>query len=159
MHIQTFLFTVPTLNLEAGQSHTHFRSVLVCGCVCVCVSVSVGVAFVCCTESKAITTEGTMGGGALGRLGWRARARARGPSYYAMYCLCNENVYGFCIIPARLRRRSEVSPDFAAPPPSRSVCFLFAFCYFFSFAHKLCFLVFMEVDRIELIVFFIVRKS
>ena len=43
--------------------------------MCVCVSVSVGVAFVCCTESKAITTEGTMGGGALGRLGWRARAR------------------------------------------------------------------------------------
>ena len=90
MHIQTFLFTVPTLNLEAGQSHTHFRSVLVSGCVCV--SVSVGVAFVCCTESKAISTKGTMGGG-----GTRAArlARARGPSYYAMYCVCNENVHVF----------------------------------------------------------------
>ena len=73
MHIQTFLFTVPTLNLEAGQSHTHFRSVLVSGCVCV--SVSVGVAFVCCTESKAITTEGTMGGGGT-RAARLARARA-----------------------------------------------------------------------------------
>ena len=91
IHIQTFLFTVPTLNLEAGQSHTHFRSVLVSGCVCV--SVSVGVAFVCCTESKAISTKGTMCGG--GHQGGSAGARARGPSYYAMYCLCNENVYVF----------------------------------------------------------------
>ena len=60
-----------------------------CVCVCLCW---------CCIcvlhriKSNHHRGDNGWGGTRAARL---ARARARGPSYYAMYCLCNENVYVF----------------------------------------------------------------